>query len=50
MEEAVFRSKLHAIFSVICLADALRCVWLGHADWVFPAAFAFVLASLVKVP
>ena len=34
-----------AAFSIV---DALNCVRLGHDDWWFPAAIAFLAACLVR--
>lgn len=40
MADARFMAGVWGALSVVCLLDALRCVWLGHADWWFPALVA----------
>lgn len=34
--------------SVASIADAANCIRLGHADWIFPAALAFLMAMMIE--
>ena len=42
------RPMVCAAISVLSLADALNCIHLGHTDWWFPAAVAFISAFGIR--
>ncbi len=35
------------LFAIVCLADAVNCIRLGHADWWMPAAIALLCAMSI---